>query len=205
MATIRRMDSCALYGQSAEGNDPGMPQFEFHPSRTTPVWGYYQAPVVQRSNAWSGLVVNGQYVTHEHADFAGIWGHARTRTPTSFSARRPRLSEHDRCMLRRLTDAEISGNFNRDGLQANCFMRGRGYCQDLRYSNLDACERSIQPAGRGACSWTCIPTGGMASGLISRASSFRTGSILIPYCNALVNEIDETGGTVRHPAYHLQC
>ena len=97
---------------------PGMPD-QLHPSNHAESWGY-TAPV--RDKTWSGMVVNGQYVTHENADFSGNWGQ-KEQNPSSFS---PDVLGYPNTMV--LYVAYGRGDFrqfNRDDLQANCFMRGR--------------------------------------------------------------------------------
>ena len=106
-----------------EGPIMGSAQFRVSWPITRHADAYSPGPVCPAmSNAWSGFVVNGQYVTNQHADYAGIWGTPR-QSATTFS---PSVLNYPNTSVMRLDYGRADfRNFNPDGFKCDAQIKGK--------------------------------------------------------------------------------
>jgi hypothetical protein len=172
-----------------EGTVQGCP-ISFIPPET-PVWGY-TAPV--RDKTWSGMVVNGQYITHEHADFSGNWG-IKEQNKSSFS---PNVLGYPNTMVLYVDYGRADfRNFNPDGFDGNCFMRGRDSVNT--YATPTSTPTKVWTTNRAWCLLDLYTNRRYGLGLDISRFVIQDWIDLAAYCNATVNSIDETGAAVSIP------
>jgi hypothetical protein len=163
---------------------------------TEPAWPapgtppYTPGPVVPTSSAWSGFVVNGQYVTDEHADYAGIWGTPR-QSATSFS---PSVLNYPNTSVMRIDYGRADfRNFNPDGFKADCYIKGK---KDVAIYTDTATYARSYTTNRAWCLLDLYTNRRYGLGIDISRFVIQDWIDLASYCEGFVNSIDETGSTV---------
>jgi hypothetical protein len=167
-------------------------QYESQALPGTPA--YTPGPVVPRSPAWSGFVVNGQYVTNDHADYAGIWGTPR-QSATTFS---DNVLNYPNTSVMRIDYGRADfRNFNPDGFKADAQIMGK---KDVAiYTDSTSAPTRTYTTNRAWCLLDLYTNRRYGLGIDIARFVIQDWITLAAYCDAPVNSINESGSTVSIP------
>jgi hypothetical protein len=166
-------------------------QFESQALPGTPP--YSPGPFVPQSNAWSGFVVNGQYVTNQHADYASIWGTPR-QSATTFS---PSVLNYSNTSVMRLDYGRADfRNFNPDGFKCDAQIKGK---KDVAVYTDSTTYARTWTTNRAWCLLDLYTNKRYGLGIDISRFVIQDWITLAAYCDQSVNSIDETGATVSIP------
>jgi hypothetical protein len=154
---------------------------------------YSPGPFVPMSNAWSGFVVNGQYVTNQHSDYAGIWGTPH-QSATTFS---DNVLNYPNTSVMRIDYGRADfRNFNPDGFKADAQIMGK---KDVAVYTDSTTYTRTYTTNRAWCLLDLYVNKRYGLGIDISRFVIQDWIDLAAYCTTPVNSINESGATVSIP------